>query len=150
MQHSAVVAATERMIEATGTDASWVSLWVLNYVFDASYYDVFTVLSAGGKLCLAAQDELLSDLTGAINSLEITQVMLTPTITKLITGGSRSVPTLRVLNVCGGKIDTNILEWAKSVDVYNGYVHAILLLDGYRDCLSGSLTYDIAMVPPKQ
>jgi len=94
-------------------------------VFDAAYYDVFTVLPAGGTLCLAPQDELLSDLTGAINTLEVKQVMLTPTITKLITGGSRSVPTLRILNVCGEKIDTNILEWAKSVDVYNGY--AVLL-----------------------
>lgn len=122
VQHSAVVAATEGMIEATGTDSSWVSLWVLNYVFDASYYDVFTVLSAGGTLCLAPQDELMSDLTGAINNLEITQVMLTPTITKLVSGGSGSVPGLKVLNVCGEKIDKNILEWAKNVDVYNGYV----------------------------
>ncbi len=30
VQHSAVVAATEGMIEATGTDACWVSLWLLN------------------------------------------------------------------------------------------------------------------------
>ena len=123
VQHSAVVAATEGMIEATGTTASWVSLWVLNYVFDASYYDVFTVLSAGGTLCLAPQDDLLSDLTGAINSHDITHVMLTPTITKLISGGSKSVPKLRVLNVCGEKIDANILEWAKNVDVYNGCVY---------------------------
>lgn len=128
VQHSAVVAATEGMIEATGTDSSWVSLWVLNYVFDASYYDVFTVLSAGGTLCLAPQDELMSDLTGAINDLDITQVMLTPTITKLVSGGSNSVPGLKVLNVCGEKIDKNILEWAKKVDVYNGYVINVAVL----------------------
>lgn len=122
VQHSAVVAATEGMIEATGTDSSWVSLWVLNYVFDASYYDVFTVLSAGGTLCLAPQDELMSDLSGAIKNFGIKQVMLTPTITKLVSGGSQSVPGLKVLSVCGEKIDKNILEWAKTVDVYNGYV----------------------------
>ena len=122
VQHSAVVTATEGMIEATGTDSSWISLWVLNYVFDASYYDVFTVLSSGGTLCLAPQDELMSDLTGNINNLEIKQVMLTPTIAKLISGGTKSVPGLKVLNVCGEKIDKNILEWAKDVDVYNGYV----------------------------
>lgn len=136
VQHSAVVAATGGMVEATGTDSSWVSLWVLNYVFDASYYDVFTVLSAGGTLCLAPQDELMSDLTGTINNLEITQVMLTPTITKLVSGGSSSVPGLKVLNVCGEKIDKNILEWAKSVDVYNGYVFivALLLLSHFGHC----------------
>ena len=123
VQHSAVVASTEGMIEATGITASWVALWALNYVFDASYFDVFTILSVGGTLCLAPQDELLSDLTGIINSMEINQVMLTPTITKLISGGSKSVPKLQVLSVCGEKIDTNILEWAASVDVYNGYIN---------------------------
>jgi hypothetical protein len=52
--------------------------------------------------------------------LEIEQVMLTPTITKLISGGPAEVPGLKVLNVCGEKIDMNILNWAQSVDVYNG------------------------------
>ena len=121
VQHSAVVASTEGMIEATNVDSSWRSLWVLNYVFDASYYDIFTVFSAGGTLCVLAQDDLISDLTASINRFEVTQVMLTPTITKLISGGPKSVPHLKILSVCGEKIDNNILEWAKSVDVYNGY-----------------------------
>ncbi|KAL4916112.1 hypothetical protein BDW62DRAFT_202950 [Aspergillus aurantiobrunneus] len=119
--HSAVDAATRGMIQATQTTKQWVSLWVLNYIFDASYYDVFTVLSTGAVLCVAPQDDILSDLTGHINDLGVEQVMLTPTITKLIRGGPAEVPRLKVLNVCGEKIDTNILEWAKSVDVYNGY-----------------------------
>lgn len=121
VQHSAVTASTEGMIEATAVDSDWRALWVLNYVFDASYYDVFTIFSAGATLCLAPQDELLSDLAGFINRMGIEQVMLTPTITKLISGGSAQVPHLKVLNVCGERIDVNIQEWAKSVDVYNGY-----------------------------
>lgn len=121
VQHSAVTASTEGMIEATGVTSKWRALWVLNYVFDASYYDVFTIFSAGATLCLAPQDELLSDLSGFINRMEIEQVMLTPTITKLISGGPAQVPHLKVLNVCGERIDVNIQEWAKSVDVYNGY-----------------------------
>lgn len=120
VQHSAVTASTEGMIEATGVTSKWNALWVLNYVFDASYYDVFTLFSAGATLCLGPQEELLSNLSSCINELEIEQVMLTPTITKLITGGPPDVPRLKVLNVCGEKIDVNILQWAKSVDVYNG------------------------------
>jgi acyl-coenzyme A synthetase/AMP-(fatty) acid ligase len=108
------------MIEATGVTSEWNALWVLNYVFDASYYDVFTLFSAGATLCLGPQEELLSNLSSCINELEIEQVMLTPTITKLITGGPPDVPRLKVLNVCGEKIDVNILHWAESVDVYNG------------------------------
>lgn len=120
VQHSAVTASTEGMIEATGVTSEWNALWVLNYVFDASYYDVFTIFSAGATLCLGPQDELLSNLSGYINELEIEQVMLTPTITKLITGGPSEVPRLNVLNVCGEKIDVNILQWAQTVKVYNG------------------------------
>lgn len=119
--HSAVDAATRGMVEATAVTADWIGLWVLNYIFDASYYDVFTLLSSGAILCVASQDEILSDLTGHINDMGVQQVMLTPTITKLIRGGPSDVPGLKVLNVCGEKIDTNILQWADHVDVYNGY-----------------------------
>lgn len=122
VQHSAVTASTEGMIEATGVTSEWNALWVLNYVFDASYYDLFTIFSAGATLCLAPQDDLLSNLANYINELEIEQVMLTPTITKLISGGPAQVPRLKVLNVCGERIDINILQWAQSIDVYNGYV----------------------------
>ncbi|KAI0517458.1 hypothetical protein F5B22DRAFT_603044 [Xylaria bambusicola] len=119
--HSAVDAATRGMVEATAVTKDWRALWVLNYIFDASYYDVFTLLSSGAALCVAPQDDILGDLAGYINEMGVEQVMLTPTITKLIRGGPSEVPRLKVLNVCGEKIDTNILEWAKSVDVYNGY-----------------------------
>ena len=120
VSHSAVTASTEGMIEATKVTSDWNALWVLNYVFDASYYDVFTIFSAGGTLCLAPQDKVLQNLAEYINTFEIEQVMLTPTITKLIRGGPSQVPGLMVLNVCGERIDMNVLEWAKSVDVYNG------------------------------
>ncbi len=120
--HSAVDASTRGMVEATKVTAEWVALWVLNYIFDASYYDVFTIFSTGGILCVAPQDELLGDLAGHINSMGVEQAMLTPTITKLIRGGPAEVPRLKVLNVCGEKIDTNILRWTKHVDVYNGQV----------------------------
>ncbi|KAF2137126.1 uncharacterized protein K452DRAFT_212622, partial [Aplosporella prunicola CBS 121167] len=121
VSHRSVTASTEGMIEATGVTGEWVSLWALNYVFDASYYDVFTILSTGATLCVASQDDILSDLAGQINQMNVEQVMLTPTIVKLISGGAAEVPRLKVLNVCGEKIDTNILEWAKHLTVYNGY-----------------------------
>lgn len=119
--HSAVDSSTQGMIEATNVTKDWVALWVLNYIFDASYYDVFTILSAGATLCVCPQDDILSNLSGLINEMDVEQVMLTPTITKFIRGGPAEVPRLKVLNVCGEKIDTNILEWSKSIDVYNGY-----------------------------
>lgn len=119
VSHRAVTAATEGMIEATGVNASWVSLWVLNYVFDASYYDVFTVLSTGGILCLAPQDVIISNIAEIVNQLNIKQLMLTPTIARLLSPAQ--VPKLQVLNVCGEPITAEIAnEWAREKTVYNG------------------------------
>lgn len=118
--HSAVDASARGMIEATDVTKDWIALWALNYIFDASYYDVFTLFSCGACLCIVPQEDLLADIAGHINTLGVEQVMLTPTMTKLIRGGHSDVPGLKVLNVCGEKIDTNILEWARHVDVYNG------------------------------
>lgn len=118
--HSAVDASARGMIEATNVTRDWTALWALNYIFDASYYDVFTLFSCGACLCIVPQEDLLADLAGYINTFGVQQVMLTPTMTKLIRGGHNDVPGLKVLNVCGEKIDTNILEWARHVDVYNG------------------------------
>ena len=119
VSHRAVTASTEGMIEATGVDTSWVSLWVLNYVFDASYYDVFTLLSTGGVLCLAPQDTTISDLASLINNLDVTQVMLTPTIAKLL--APAQLPKLKVLLVCGEPITPEIAGvWASEKIVYNG------------------------------
>jgi len=118
--HSAVDASTRGMIEATNVTSDWVALWVLNAIFDAAYYDVFTLFSCGGILCVAPQEDILSDLAGYINRLGVKQVMLTPTLTKLIRGGPDEVPAVEVLNVCGERIDVNVLEWARKVVVYNG------------------------------
>ena len=39
----------------------------------------------------------------------------------MISGVPESIPQFNYLNLCGEKIETNILEWAKSMDIYNGY-----------------------------
>ncbi|MCJ1360919.1 hypothetical protein MMC16_000014 [Acarospora aff. strigata] len=118
--HAGLRASAEGMIEATGVTPSWKALWVLNYVFDGSYYDVFTVLGAGGTLCLAGQEDMLSKLAPCINELGVTQLMVTPSIAKLISPDE--VPGLKVLLVGGEPLTPNILEvWATRMPVYNGY-----------------------------
>ncbi|KAI0165441.1 hypothetical protein GGR52DRAFT_575533 [Hypoxylon sp. FL1284] len=157
--HSAVDASSRGMIEATNVTKDWCALWVLNYIFDASYYDVFTTLSAGASLCVIPQDDILSNLTGVINDMGVEQVMLTPTITKFIRGGPSDVPRLKVLNVCGEKIDTNILEWSKKIDVYNGYgpTEATILMtvskvepEGNLNSIGSPMKYVEAIILPAE
>ncbi|EAQ82934.1 hypothetical protein CHGG_10752 [Chaetomium globosum CBS 148.51] len=120
VHHGAVGASTEGMIEACNIDDKWHVLWFLNYVFDASYFDVFTVLSSGGTISIADQDTLMQDLAGCVNAFGAEQLMITPTISKLIS--PEQVPTLKALLVCGEPITPEVASvWATRMDVYNGY-----------------------------
>ncbi|KAK3307740.1 uncharacterized protein B0T15DRAFT_572053 [Chaetomium strumarium] len=120
VHHSAVGASTEGMIEACGVNDTWHVLWFLNYVFDASYFDVFTVLGSGGTISMADQDTLMTDLAGCVNAFGVTQLMITPTIAKLIS--PEQVPSLKALLVCGEPIMPETASvWATRMDVYNGY-----------------------------
>ncbi|KAF3010365.1 nrps [Neopestalotiopsis sp. 37M] len=120
VSHGAVAASSEGMIEACNVDKDWNVLWFLNYVFDASYFDVFTVLSCGGLICIADQDTLINDLAGCVNKFGVKQLMITPSISKLIS--PNEVPTLKTLLVCGEPITPELVStWATRMDVYNGY-----------------------------
>lgn len=120
VSHGAVAASTEGMIEACNVNGEWRALWFLNYVFDASYFDVFTVLSSGGTICVADQDTLIDDLAGCVNAFSAKQLMITPSVSKLIS--PEQVPSLLTLLVCGEPITPELRStWATKMDVYNGY-----------------------------
>ncbi|KKZ65561.1 hypothetical protein EMCG_08634 [[Emmonsia] crescens] len=119
--HSNVFHATKGLVEATGADCSWKSLWALNYIFDGSYSDLFTVLAAGGTLCVVSQSKVFSNLAGFVNDFGVTHLSLTPTIVKQLLKPS-DVPRLEMLNVGGEPLVPEILEmWATRIPVYNNY-----------------------------
>lgn len=120
VSHGAVAASTRGMLEACRVNSDWNVLWFLNYVFDASYFDVFTVLGSGGTICVVDQDSLINDLAGHVNHFGVKQLMITPTISKLISPAQ--VPSLETLLVCGEPITPEVVStWASVMDVYNGY-----------------------------
>ncbi|KAK7932499.1 nonribosomal peptide synthase [Apiospora marii] len=140
VSHGAVGASTEGMIEACGVDQDWEVLWFLNYVFDASYFDVFTVLGSGGTVCIAPQDALIEDLAGCVNKFQVKQLMITPSISKLISPDE--VSSLRTLLVCGEPITPELAStWASRMDVYNGYgpTEATILMTISKVLPQGSL-----------
>lgn len=120
VSHRAVAASMEGMKEACNVTKEWNVLWFLNYVFDASYFDVFTVLGAGGTISIADQDTMINDLAMCVNKCNVTQLMITPTISKLLS--PEKVPGLRTLLVCGEPITPEVVSvWATRMEVYNGY-----------------------------
>lgn len=125
VSHASVAASTEGMIEACNVTQDWNVLWFLNYVFDASYFDVFTVLGSGGTISIADQDTMVNNIAKCVNHFGVGQLMITPTIAKLLSPDD--VPTLQALLVCGEPITPEVAStWATRMDVYNGYGMIIL------------------------
>lgn len=118
--HASLSASTIGMIEATGVNSDWRALWVLNYIFDGAYYDVFSVIAAGGTLVVANQSKMVSQLATCVNDFEITHLMVTPTIASTIT--PVEVPGLKVLLMGGEPLVPSITQiWAPRMPVYSVY-----------------------------
>ncbi|KAL4900648.1 hypothetical protein BDW74DRAFT_182483 [Aspergillus multicolor] len=119
VSHASSAAATEGMIEACNFDSEWRMLRFLNYAFDASYFDVFTVIGGDGPICIADQHSMMNDLAGCVNHFGITQLVITPTIAKLL--APDDVPSLQALVVCGKPITPELAStWAPRMDIFNG------------------------------
>lgn len=130
VSHSSVIASTEGMIEACKVDKEWHVLWFLNYVFDASYFDVFTVLGSGGTISIANQDAMINDLAACVNHFQVRQLMVTPTVSNLISPDD--APSLKTLLVCGEPITPKLVsKWATRMDVYNGYGMKTVLIHAH-------------------
>lgn len=55
-----------------------------SYTFDVSLFEIFATLSAGGCVCVPSEQERLNDLAGAIRSLGVNALSLTPTVARLL------------------------------------------------------------------
>ena len=120
VSHRAISTAVEGIIQAVGHDSSWKYLQFYDYVFDASVYDIFCNLSAGGTLCMASSERLVSDLAGVMREMGIKQTSLTPTVAKTV--NPVDVPDLELMT-CGGEALTD--------DVVNTWTNARRLINLY-------------------
>ena len=90
------------------------------YTYDVSMGEIFSTLMHGGTVCVPNEEERLSNLAAAINSLSANWLFLTPTVASLLQPDS--VPSLRHL-VLGGEHATtaNFQTWADKVHLTNSY-----------------------------
>lgn len=90
------------------------------YTYDVSMGEIFSTLMHGGTVCVPSEEDRLSNLAAAINSLSANWLFLTPTVASLLQPDS--VPSLRHL-VLGGEHATtaNFQTWADHVHLTNSY-----------------------------
>jgi amino acid adenylation domain-containing protein len=119
--HHAGAAAVGSMLDAEGRDRStWRTIQFANYVFDASVQDIFNTLSSGGTLCMADSDEMLSNLAGVINKMDVRQAILTPTVARMIS--PEDVPGFETLILGGEPMTRDIIQaWRPRCRLLNVY-----------------------------
>jgi amino acid adenylation domain-containing protein len=86
--------------------------------FDMCYYDCFLAWSFGFCLCSAEQSTMLNDLTGIINSMEISLLDLTPSVA--VSLEKDEVPSVEFLYCIGEEMSPDIVQrWeGKCVNSY--------------------------------
>ncbi|KAK6441335.1 NRPS protein [Oleoguttula sp. CCFEE 5521] len=94
-------------------------LQACSQAFDVSVFEIFFAWYKGMTLCFADRDELFIDIEGAIRTLDITALSLTPTVAALI--DPTNVPKVHFL-VTAGEPMTHLVHqrWA-SRGLFQGY-----------------------------
>ncbi|KAI9709501.1 MAG: NRPS [Bogoriella megaspora] len=91
-----------------------------NYTFDASVMEILSTLIAGGCVCVPNEQERMSDIPGAIERMNVTWTLLTPSVANIL--DPDSVPSLKVL-VTGGEAMSpgHISKWRGKAALINAY-----------------------------
>ncbi|KAK4164761.1 hypothetical protein QBC43DRAFT_334301 [Cladorrhinum sp. PSN259] len=119
--HRSASTAVTSMATVEGRYAgTWRTLQFANYVFDASVQDFFNTLSTGGTLCMAPTERLLSDIVGSINTMDVRQAIITPTVARLFKPAD--VPGFEKLIVGGEPLTHDVVEtWKSKCQILNVY-----------------------------
>ncbi|KAJ4356118.1 uncharacterized protein N0V89_004146 [Didymosphaeria variabile] len=120
MEHGAFSAGALSHAPALNINCNARVLQFAAYTYDVSMGEIFSTLMHGGCVCVPTEEERLSNLAGATDSMCATWLFLTPTVASLV--NPASVPTLQYV-ILGGEHATtvNIQSWAEHVHLTNSY-----------------------------
>ena len=91
-----------------------------SYTFDNSLEEMFTTLMSGGCVCVPSEHDRLNDLAGAINSLNVNLMDITPTVATFLQPSQ--VPTVKDLTLGAEAITKRAVDiWKESVTLHGGY-----------------------------
>lgn len=91
-----------------------------SYAFDTCIEDLLTTLIAGGCICVPSEADRLSNMAGAINSLNANWAHLTPSVASLL--DPAAIPGLEVLALGGEALPPALVErWSGALKLVNVY-----------------------------
>lgn len=91
-----------------------------SYTFDVCLEEILSTLMLGGCVCIPSEADRMGNLTGVINSFEITWAELTPTVAMLLEPAK--VPTLKTMALSGEQVSKKVVQkWADHCQLMNSY-----------------------------
>lgn len=94
---------------------------VSSITFDAFILETFAALAASSTLCIASQDDTLSNLAQTLRSIEATHLFVTPSLLSLLDGPAQT-PSLRFVALLGEATPAALfMLWVNDVDLRNLY-----------------------------
>ncbi|KAI8716682.1 hypothetical protein NCS52_00962400 [Fusarium sp. LHS14.1] len=122
VRHSAVALSLLDVSATMGLDKTTRMLQFATCTFDTSLLEIFATLIAGGCVCLPAPSQRLDGSLGhAINQLQASHLVLTPTVAGLLS--PQELTGVQSLMLVGEPPSKQLIEnWSKSsIQVMNGY-----------------------------
>ena len=120
VEHEAVCSSSEAFCKALLMDSSARVFNFASFTFDAAIMECISPLTIGACVCIPNNEEKMTDLASAFNSVRPTWSFLTPSVASLIQPSD--VPSLKILVVGGEAVtEENVIKWGKGVTLINGY-----------------------------
>jgi len=118
--HSAICSSMATHAQAMDISSSTRSFQFASYTFDAAICEIFTVLQAGGCVCVPTEQAKMNNIAFEMERMKVNWAFFTPTVIRLVEPSQ--VPSLKTL-VLGGEAvkKDNIQAWEGKVNLLNGY-----------------------------
>ncbi|KAG5657323.1 hypothetical protein KAF25_005887 [Fusarium avenaceum] len=96
------------------------TLQFASHEFDVTLQEIMTTLIFKGCVCIPSEDQRVNSLSQAIRDMNVTQMVLTPTVASMIKPAD--VPCITQLQVAGELIKPSVVErWIDHAEVVNIY-----------------------------
>ena len=120
LEHRTMCSAARHQGYSFGYNAGMRMLQFAHYTFDLSNAEIFYTLMHGGTVCIPSDHDRLNNLAGAINTMNVDTLILTPTVAALI--DPKDVPCVKTLTTAGEPANSALqLKWSSAVRYNNGY-----------------------------
>jgi amino acid adenylation domain-containing protein/non-ribosomal peptide synthase protein (TIGR01720 family) len=118
--HRAITTNVPEIAKTWGWNSNSRILQFIAYSFDPMLGDIFGALFTGACLCIVSDEDRMKDLTPVINSMNISHIVLTPSLARTLQ--PKNLTSLKSL-VCGGEPITqrDIEMWTGHVELINAY-----------------------------